>query len=179
MTWIDWTIVIVLVCATMGGISQGLIRSACSLAGLVFGLLIAAWNYGRIAAILLPVLRIEALANAIAFLLIAILVMMVANFAGGVISHAVHGMGLGCLDRLAGAFFGFMQGVLLVTLTILVVVAFFPKEHWLVESKLPKQCFGALHWSSNVTPAELTTRVRNGLKSLEEQTPEWMHPQED
>jgi membrane protein required for colicin V production len=176
MTWVDWAILIVLAAATIGGISQGLLRSICSLCGLIFGLLIAAWNYGRIAALLLPLVRIEAVADAIGFVLIALLVMAIANLLGAVISKTVHKLGLGCLDRLAGAAFGFLQGALLVTLSILVIVAFFPSARWLAEAKLPKLFFGACHVSTHVSPSELGDRVRHGLVMMEQRAPEWMHP---
>jgi membrane protein required for colicin V production len=176
MTWVDWAIVIVLAASIIGGITQGLLRSICSLCGLIFGLLIAAWNYGRIASLLLPIVRIEAVADAIGFLLIALLVMALANLVGAVISKMVHKLGLGCLDRLAGAAFGFLQGALLVTLSILVIVAFFPSAHWLAEAKLPKLFFVACHVSTHVSPSELADRVRHGLVMMEQRAPGWMHP---
>ena len=55
---------------------------------------------------------------------------------------AFHSIGLGCLDRIAGGSFGFLQGVLLVTLGILVTVAFFPQAHWLADARLPRYFFG-------------------------------------
>jgi membrane protein required for colicin V production len=176
MTWVDWAIVIVLLAATLGGISQGLLRSVCSLCGLFFGLLLAEWNYARVAAFLMPLVRIEAVADALGFLLIALVVMAVFNLAGGVFSKTIHKMGLGCLDRMAGAVFGFVQGVLLVTISILVIVAFFPQAHWLAEATLPKQFFGALHWSTHVTPGELADRLRHGLDEMQKNVPQWMHP---
>jgi membrane protein required for colicin V production len=176
MTWVDWIIVIVLVGSVLGGLSEGILRSACSLCGLVFGLVIAAWNYARVASVLLHIVRIEAVANAIGFLLIALLVMALANVVGAVTSKTLHGMGLGCLDRLAGAAFGFLQGALLITLCILVIVAFFPKAHWLAEAKLPKFFFGVCHLSTHVTPTELADRIRNGLLLMEQHAPEWLHP---
>lgn len=175
MTWVDWAIVIMLVASTLGGISQGLLRSVCSLGGLFLGLLLAAWNYGRIAAILLPVVRIEAVADAIGFLLIALLVMTIANLMGGIIAKTVHKMGLGCLDRLAGAVFGFVQGALLVTLSILVIVAFFPKAAWLADAQLPKFFFGACHLSTHLSPGDLADRVRQGIEALQQHAPGWMH----
>ncbi len=111
-----------------------------------------------------------------AFLLIALLVMAIANLIGGIIRRCFTKMGLGCLDGLAGAIFGFIQGALLVTICILVTVAFFPRQHWLTEARLPKMFFGACHLSTHVTPGELGDRVRNGLKLLEHESPEWMHP---
>lgn len=176
MTWVDWAIVIVLAVSIVGGITQGLLRSVCSLAGLFLGLVAAAWNYGRVAALLLPMVHIETVADAIGFLFIAILVMFIANILGSVMSRAVHRMGLGCLDRIAGGAFGFLQGALMVTLIILVVVVFFPQAHWLAEARLPKFFFGVCHLSARVSPAELAERVRNGLQILEQHAPQWTHP---
>ncbi|MGB6690616.1 MAG: CvpA family protein [Terracidiphilus sp.] len=172
----DWLIVIVLVLSVLGGLSQGFFRSVFSLGGLVIGLAVAAWNYGRIAALLTPLIKVDAIANAIGFILIALVVMVIAGLIGTVLHKMFHKMGLGCLDRLAGAGFGLLQGVLLVTLCILVAVAFFPEAHWLVEARLPRLFFGACHLSTNWTPVELTDRIHRGLNLLEQQTPWWMHP---
>ena len=176
MIWVDWVIVIVILLAVAGGLSQGFFRSIFSLGGLLLGLVLAAWNYGHVAALLLPLVHIEAVANTIGFLLIALLVMGIAGIIGNVISKTFHRMGLGCLDRLAGGVFGVLQGVLLVTLAILVAVAFYPKAQWLAEARLPKMFFGACHFSTHMSPKELAERVQHGLRVLEEASPQWMHP---
>ena len=176
MTLVDWAIVFVMVLAVLGGLTQGFFRSVFSLGGLLLGLMLAAWNYGLIAKLFLPMVRIEAVANTIGFLLIALLVMGLAAVTGEILSKVFHRMGLGCLDRLAGAAFGFFQGALLVTLVILAALAFFPKAHWLSEGTLPKYFFGACHMSTRMDPAELAKRVRHGLKELEEESPVWLHP---
>jgi membrane protein required for colicin V production len=176
MTWVDWFIVIVLAASVIGGLTQGLFRSVCSLCGLIFGLLLAAWNYGRVAALVLPLVHVAAIANAIGFLLIAFLVMGIAALIGNLLSKMMRGIGLGCLDSLAGGVFGFLQGALLITILILAVVAFFPKAQWLAEAKLPQYFVGACQISMRVSPAELSNRVREGLTTMEEKVPEWMHP---
>ena len=73
-------------------------------------------------------------------------------------------MGLGCLDKLGGAVMGFLQGALLVTVCVLVTVAFFPAQQWLAEARLPGMFSGAFHLSSTVSPGELGDRVRDGVK---------------
>ena len=120
MAWVDWAIVIVLLLSVVGGLTQGFFRSVCALGGLVLGLALAAWNYDRLAACIMPIVHLEAVANTIAFLLIALLVMALTGLIGKVLSKTLHQMGLGCLDRLAGGVFGFFQGALLITLCILV-----------------------------------------------------------
>jgi membrane protein required for colicin V production len=176
MTLVDWAIVFVMVMAVLGGLTQGFFRSVFSLGGLLLGLVLAAWNYGLIARLFLPIVRVEAIADTIGFLLIALLVMGLAAVAGKILYKVFHHMGLGCLDKLAGAFFGLFQGALLVTVVILAALAFFPKAHWLSDAKLPKYFFGACHLSTHMSPAELATRVRHGLKELEEESPVWLHP---
>ena len=114
-------------------------------------------------------------ANAIAFLLIALLVMVVAAVIGSLLAKIFSKVGLGCLDRLAGGVFGLFEGMLFVTLCILVTVAFFPKTEWLTEARLPKYFFGALHLSTHVTPTRLAERIKEELRTLESESPSWMH----
>ena len=176
MTWIDWAIVIVMAMSVLAGLQQGFFRSFCSLGGLLLGLVLAAWNYARVAALLKPLVRIEPVADTIGFILIALFVMGLASLIGTILAKALHKVGLGCLDSLAGGAFGLFQGALLVTLCIMAALAFFPRAHWLAEGKLPKHFFGACHLGTNMSPAELAKRVREGLKSLEDESPPWMHP---
>lgn len=175
MTLIDWIIVVVVAAAVLGGLARGFFRSAFSLAGLILGLALASWNYWRLAAILKPLIHSAEVANAIAFVVIAFVVMAVAAIIGSLLGKMFEKVGLGCLDRLAGAVFGFVEGMVFVTLGILVTVAFFPKTQWLTEARLPRYFFGALHVSTRVTPSRLADRVRKELQTLEEESPQWMH----
>lgn len=175
MAWVDFVILAVLIAAVFAGFAQGLLRSICSLAGLFFGIALADWNYSRVAAVFRPIVRIQAVADCIGFLVIALVVMVVANLIGGFMAKTAHGLGLGCLDKLFGAIFGFLQGALLVMVCILVTLAFFPHTRWLSEAKLPQLFFGAAHLSAHIGPSDLTNRVRDGLRVLEQESPKWMH----
>lgn len=175
MTLVDWIIVVILAAAVLGGIARGFFRSAFSLAGLLLGLALAAWNYPRLAAILKPLVRSAEVANAIAFLVIALLVMAIAAILGEFLAKVFQKVGLGCLDRMAGSVFGFFEGMVFVTVCILVTVAFFPQTEWLTESRLPRYFFGALHVSTHVTPSRLAEQVRKELRTLESESPSWMH----
>jgi membrane protein required for colicin V production len=176
MALVDWVIVVIMVLTVLGGLSQGFFRSVCSLGGLVLGLAIAAWNYARVAALFMPLIRVRGVADTVAFILIALLVIALIGTIGNLLAKTFHMLGLGWLDGLAGAVFGFFQGVLVVTFCILIIVAFFPQERWLADARLPRMFFGACHVSSHITPAELRDRVRKGLRELEVESPEWMHP---
>ena len=177
MTLVDWAVVIIMVSAVIAGMVQGFFRSVCSLGGLLLGLALAAWNYDRLAGLFLPLVRIPAVANTIAFLFIALVIMALIGVVGNLLAKAFKMIGLGWLDGIAGGIFGFFQGVVLVVVFILVIVAFFPQEQWLAEATLPRMFFGALHVSTHMTPSELTSRVHSGLQSIEEESQRLLHSQ--
>jgi membrane protein required for colicin V production len=179
MTFADWAIVIVLVLTVSGGLAQGFIRSLCSLGGLWLGLVLAAWNYTRVAALIMPFSHLNAVENAASFILIAIVVMALANLAGKVLSSTVHSIGLGFLDRLAGGVFGLFQGVVLVALAISVTLAFFPLTHWIEEGKLPRAFLGVCHLQIRMSPSDLAGKIKFGLDLLERESPSWLHPHGD
>lgn len=178
MTLTDWTIVAVLALTIMGGLARGFFRSVCSLGGLVLGVALGAWNYPLLARPLRPLLQSEDAANIAAFLVIAVVVMVAASVVGSLLAKAMEKVGLGCLDRLAGGVFGFFQGALMVTLVILVTVAFYPQARWLTDARLPRHFFSTCHLTTHLSPDQLAERVKRGLRTLEGETPEWMHPDE-
>jgi membrane protein required for colicin V production len=176
LTIVDWVIVAILVGSVLAGIVQGFLRSIFGLGGLVAGLIIAAWNYLFVASFFRKLVRSDQIANAIAFILIAIAVTAVASAIGVILSKVFKKIGLGCLDSLAGAVFGLFQGAVLVTVFLLVTIAFFPNTEWLTQARLPKYFFGAIHMSADVSPSMLAERVRQELNRLERESPAWMHP---
>jgi len=179
MTWIDWIIVAVLAGTVLGGLAQGFFRSAFALVGLFAGILLGSWNYQRVATRLFYLVQPKEAAEALGFGLVTLTVMGIAFVLGFLLSKTAKHVGLGCLDRLAGAVFGLFQGILLVTLGIVVILAFFPSARLLGESRLPQAFFGACHLSMHVTPEELAKKVREGMKELNERSPQWMKPKNE
>ena len=179
MTVVDWIIVVILAGAVLAGLARGFFRSVFSLAGLIAGVALGAWNYWRVAGFLRHFIHSVEVADAVGFLIIAFAVMAIAAILGSLLSKFFQKVGLGCLDRLAGALFGFVEGLVFVTLCILVTVAFFPQTAWLTEARLPRYFFGALHISIQVTPSRLGERVRKDLITLEAESQQWIREEKD
>jgi len=179
MAFIDLAILVVLVVAIVGGITKGFFRSAFSLGGLIAGLLLAFWNYTSLAHLIGRVLPVEPVASACAFMVIVLAVMALAGACGEVLAKTFHLLGLGCLDRIAGGFFGLFQGILLVNLVVLVTLAFFPFTRWLTEARLPRAFFGICHLTTHVSPERLADQLRINLFLVEKAAPHWMHPKSD
>jgi len=176
MELVDWIILAGLVIATLGGLAQGFFRSFFGLAGLVVGFMVATWNYARVGKIFLPIVRVEAVAHAIGFLIIILLVMLLGAVVGGFLEKTFRWAGLGCIDTLLGAILGFLQGVVIVMVFVVVTLAFFPGTSWLIDAKIPPMFFAACHASMNMSPKELNDRVQGELIKLKRESPEWMRP---
>ena len=166
MTLVDWVIMIVLAVAAIAGLAQGFVRSVFGLAGLVLGLQLAFRNFPRAAARLMPLVHSEPVANAIAFIGIAIVIMALAALVGHVLAKLFRIIGLGWLDSLAGAVFGLAEGVLLISVCILATVAFFPQATWISESRTPQLFLRACEMTLSLSPAKFAERVHEGIDSL-------------
>jgi membrane protein required for colicin V production len=176
MAWADWAVVAILAIGVVVGLAQGFFRSFCSLAGLFVGLVLAIWNYSYLGRLFFPILRVEAVANAAAFLVIDVAVMLAAAVLGGFLEKTFRWAGLGCVDTFLGAIFGLLEGALMVMVIVLVTVAFFPGTGWLDNSRFPQMFFGACHLSMDMSPKDLSNQVQESLKKLKHESPAWLHP---
>jgi len=177
MAPIDWVIAVILVLSVLGAARNGFFIEAFSLAGVILGLLIASWNFQKLMPWIMHAIHTPAIAEAVAFLAIAIAVMVIGGLVGRALHWSARSIGLGWLDRLAGALFGFLKGCVLVTLGVIALAAFLPHNGWLDHSELAPYFFSAAHTTTAVTPAELGGRIRDGIRIIRDAQPEWLKPQ--
>ena len=176
MNLADLLIVIVLVVFVVSAFVKGFFVEVFSLAGVIVGLFIAAANYGGFSLWVLRVVHNREAANLIAFLLIALLVMVVAGLAGRLLRGLFRGVGLGIVDRLLGAAVGLVEGCVVVTLVLMGIVAFLPRQDWLSSSRLAPVFLTAAHGGSQVVPFALGEEIRQGLEALRMAQPGWLKP---
>ena len=176
MNLADLLILAVLVVSVVSAFAKGFFVEVFSLAGVILGLFIAAANYALWAPWILRIVPNHEVSNLIAFLLIALVVMLVAGLLGRLLRGMVRGVGLGIIDRLLGAGFGLVKGCIVVTLVLMGVVAFLPRQDWLVNSRLAPAFLSAAHGGSNIVPIALGEEIRQGLEALRMAQPDWLRP---
>ena len=176
MNLADLLIIILLAVCVVSAFAKGFFVEVCSLIGVILGLFIAAANYAGFAPWILHVIRNHAAANLVAFLLIVLLVMVVAGLAGRLLRGLFRGVGLGIVDRLLGAAFGLIEGCVIVTLVLMGIVAFLPRQDWLSRSRLAPVFLTAAHGGSQVVPFALGEEIRQGLEALRMAQPNWLKP---
>ena len=82
MTTADWLIIAVILLNVILAAMHGFFAEALSMAGLVVGYLVAAWQYQRLAEWLLSFLNSEMLAEIFGFLIIFFVILMIFSIAG-------------------------------------------------------------------------------------------------
>ena len=166
MNLADLLIIVVLVISVVSAFVKGFFVEVFSLVGLFLGLFFAAANYAAFAPWVLRVIQNREMANLVAFLVIALLVMVVAGLTGRLLRGLFRGVGLGIVDRLLGAVFGLVKGSVVITLVLMGIVAFLPRQAWLDNSRLAPVFLTAAHGGSHVVPFDLGEKIRQGLQAL-------------
>src|ERR1700760_25870 len=111
MSLVDLLIFVVLAVSVISAFVKGFFVEVFSLAGVVLGLFVAAAKYATFVPWGERIVNNHEIANVVAFVVIALLVMVVAGLLGRLFRGLLRGVGLGIVDRLLGAAFGLVKGV--------------------------------------------------------------------
>ena len=162
----DWMILLVLLISVVQAASSGFFQEAFGIAGLVFGYLIAAWQYQRLAGHFAPYISSVWLGQIVAFLAIFLGVMVLAGILGKIVRWIVKEAGLSIVDRFFGGVLGFARGCLLVSIVLVSMTAFTPTSRWLQGSGLAPYFLVVGRAAIWVAPAELRNQFYKGLDYL-------------
>jgi membrane protein required for colicin V production len=166
LTVADWIILAAILVSTIQAASYGFFQEAFGIAGLVFGYLLAAWEYPRLARHFAPYLNSPWFGEITAFLVIFAAVIILAGIAGRITRWAVHEVGLSFVDRFLGGALGLLRGILVVAVVLLSMTAFTPSSKWLAGSELSPYFLVVGRAAIWVAPSELRGRFYQGLDFL-------------
>jgi len=165
VTAADWIIVAVVLLSMIQAISAGFFQEAFGIAGLVFGYLLAAWNYMRLAEHFAQYSS-QWLVEIAAFLVIFLGVMLAAGIAGRIAHWMMQKAGLTVVDRALGGALGLLRGCLLVAIVLTSMAAFTPTSRWLEGSGFAPYFLVVGRAAIWLAPSELRARFYQGLDLL-------------
>jgi len=166
MTAADWLIVVVVLLNVVSAAVQGFFAEALSMAGLVVGYLVAAWQYPGLSEWFMTFLKNAWLADIFSFLIIFFVILLLFNVAAKVARKLMKAAGLSGFDRFMGALLGVVKGVLVVTVVLMGMTAFTPTSTMLKKSVLAPYFLVVGRAAMWVAPAELRARFNEGLEFL-------------
>ena len=101
MNGLDWVIVVVVLVSTLLAVAQGFFFEIFSLVGAVVGYIVASWSYKSVAPWFVPYVKNFWIADAAAFLLVFIAIVVLAGVIARLARWAMQEVGLRWFDRLA------------------------------------------------------------------------------
>lgn len=156
MNWADYIILAVLGVSVLIGLWRGLISEVLALViwGVAFW---AAWTFGpSVAGYFEHRIALASVRIAVGYGLCFITVLLLGALVRFLVGRLVAGTGLSGTDRLLGMAFGFVRGVLLVTLAVfLLSFTAFPRDSWWQGSLLLPQFKGMAAWLGERVPANI------------------------
>jgi membrane protein required for colicin V production len=166
MSAADWLIVAVVLLSIISAAVHGFFAEALSMAGLVVGYIVAAWQYPGLSDWLMTFLKNQWLADIFSFLIIFFVILLLFNLAARVARKLMKAAGLSGFDRFLGALLGVVKGVLVVTVVLMGMTAFTPTSTMLKKSVLAPYFLVVGRAAMWVAPAQLRARFDDGLEFL-------------
>jgi membrane protein required for colicin V production len=163
VSWIDILLVVVIGFSVLSGFSAGFARVGVGFIATILGIFLGFWCYGIAAAYVLDYVSSRAVANLIGFFAIFIGVCLIGAIVGQLLARLFKWIGLSWLDRLLGAGFGFIRGVVVAVAIITVLLAFAPSPppRSVVDSRLMPYMLDASNILATLTPRELKDAFRD------------------
>lgn len=174
MTALDWFLIAVVAISVLFAALRGFLYEAFSLAGVVFGFVIAAWGYARVAPWFLQYVKAQPIADFGAFCALFVLTTLLFSLAGEITRSAAKSVGLRPVDRVLGGAFGLLRGLLAGAVIALAVAAYIPQamegsllgRHFLVGAR-------ALSW---ITPEDVRRQFQEGTMAIRKAAEERLAP---
>ena len=142
MNPMDIGIVVVVAVFLVRGFSRGIIKEVVSLAGILGGLYLSLMYYKTAATLIENRLPDFSYGDVVGFIVVFVAVLIGAALVGSLVKYLVKAVSLGGLDRMAGALFGGLKGILVVTAVLTALVMFAPKNvSWVNDSQLSPHMF--------------------------------------
>lgn len=166
MTLADWSICALVLLNVIAAAMQGFFSEALTIAGLIVGYLVAAWQYRSVAQWFETFLKSSWLAEILGFLLIFFAVVLLFGVAARISRWLMKEAGLSGLDRFLGAVLGLLKGGLMVAVILMGMTAFTPTSKMLENSQLAPYFLVIGRAAIWLAPSELRARFYQGLDLL-------------
>jgi membrane protein required for colicin V production len=161
MNWTDCIILGVLALSVLIGLFRGLISEVLSLVIWIAAFWVA-WAFGPVvSAHLEHTITMPTLRYSVGYGVCFVAVLIVGALVRFAVRRLIWSAGLSGIDRLFGMVFGFVRGILIVTLLVFLAgLTAFTRESWWQQSVLVPQFQGAAAWLGQNVPANVSASVR-------------------
>jgi len=176
MNWLDYIIIAILGFSVVRSFSRGFSREVIGLAAAIAALVLGMWFYGTVGNMLRPWIGSDRAANFAGFLIVVFAVLLVGAMVGWMVKRFLSVVGLSFFDRLLGACFGLVRGVLVAIALLTAYIAFGPRSDpktapgAVVHSQIAPYLMDASNIFVDVAPMELKRKFRDVYDQVQSDT---------
>ena len=136
MNPLDMVIIVILGYSLIRGIFRGLVKEISSIVGVLAGFYAAYTYYPFLARFLARWISNTGYLNILSFLIIFCFIIILISIVGIIIKYLLNIAFLGWVDRICGAGFGIIKGILIVSVVLISLTAFLPKGAPIIKNSL-------------------------------------------
>jgi membrane protein required for colicin V production len=168
--WLDVVLGLILALSVLRGFLKGLARTGIGVAAVVLGLIFGLWFYGTVGSYFRSFVDSRPVANLIGFLTVFALVLALGGLLGVAFDKLLKIIHLSWLNRLLGAGFGLVRGVLVSTVIVFVLMAFSakPPPHSVAQSRIAPYVVGAARVMAYAAPHDVRESFRGSYDKVKQ-----------
>jgi membrane protein required for colicin V production len=172
VNWLDAVLIFLLAFSIARSFAKGLTREVIGLVSVVVGMFTATWLYPTAGAYFEPHVSSHAAANFCGFAAVFIGILLLGSLTGYIVSRLLRITGLSFFDRLLGAAFGIIRGVLLASALVMAMLAFAPgakanaPPEAVAKSRLAPYVVGAARLFVAAAPREMKDGFKRGYEQV-------------
>lgn len=165
--WADYVIMAIIAISTLISLIRGFVREVLSLITWVIAFIVAFMFSGRVADAFASAIHTPSLRLAIGFAILFLVTLILGGLLSFLISTLVVKTGLSGTDRTLGMVFGFVRGVLVIAV-VLLLVSLGATDHpdWWKTSYLIPHFQGLVNWLNTFLPEKLASLSHTATQAI-------------
>jgi len=164
--WVDWVLATIVLVSVLTALWKGFVAELVALASAITGLVIAAFNYERLAPLLQGFTRNRGVALGVSFLLLFAAVMLIGALISVLAKKLIKKVQLQWFDRFLGGIFGLARGVLVDCIVLLVLTTFAIQQGAVEKSALAPYFIAGSRVVALALPGKLRREFRAGFEKF-------------
>jgi membrane protein required for colicin V production len=169
MNLLDWIFIIIISVSSIYGLFKGLIREVILILAVMISLIATGRFYGKFSPLLIDFGLNDYVSNILSFFILFFIIFIVVILIGKLIHWFIQATFLGWINRLGGIGFGFIRGVIISSIIIIILtIALSEKNLILCQSKLTPYIMGISKVLLSLVPEDLKNRFMEQEKKLSE-----------
>jgi len=162
--WLDWVLVIIVFFSVVTALWKGFVGELIALASVITALIIAAYNYERVAPLLKAFTRTRGVALGVSFILLFAGVLVMGALVSILARRLIKKVELQWFDRFLGAVFGLLRGLLVDCVLLLVMMAFAIQPQAVRKSTLAPYVTAGSRVLALAMPGKMRSNFRVGFE---------------